>query len=357
MRRRSGTIFILFIAIILAGVGYWAWKRVGTPGVAVGGGLPVETYTIAPKELVEDLLAVGTLEATESVVIKAEIPGKVATIAFQEGQPVHKDDLLVGIDDRVYASEVARTQAVSELTRATFERQNALQKSGATSQQLRDEAEAGVRQSAATYEAAKVTLEKTQMKAPFDGIVGLRKIAIGDYLQVGDAITTLVAIDHMKVQFTVPEKYFSGLKVDAPLFVTVDAWPGKIFEGQLYAIDPNIDPETRNITVKALLNNPDSALRPGMFGYVRLPLHTQHDAVLVPEEALIPKGNEMQVMTVVDGKAKMVSVNTGLRQKGQAEITKGLQIGDIVITAGHMKVQDGMPVQSIPKASPPEGQP
>ena len=342
------------IAVGLAAVvvtAYIIWKQMANHGAVQGGGLPVETYQLVPQELVEDLLAVGTLEASESVVIRTEVAGKVANIAFQEGQPIKKDGLLLSIDDRTYASEVERTGAAVELNRLTLERQSELRKSGATSQQLKDEAQAAVRQSAASHESAKITLGKTKITAPFDGIAGLRTIAIGDYLQIGDSITTLVAVDQMKVQFTVSEKYFAGLQQHAPLFVTVDAWPGKTFEGQLYAIDPNIDPATRNVTVKALLNNSDSALRPGMFAYVRLTLHTQSDALLIPEEALIPKGSQMNVMKVVDGKAKAAEVIVGVRQKGMVEIKKGLQAGDVVITAGHMKVQEGMPVQPVPAAT------
>lgn len=358
MRHRIPYILVGGAIFIAAVTGYYMWKHREPTPPQQGRGMPVETFIVAAQPLAEEFHAVGNLEASEAVVVRTEVPGKIAAIHFTEGQPVKKDELLLEIDDRMYVQEVERTRAAYDLSKLTLDRQTELSKSGATSEQLKDEAQAAMVQSKATKESAELMLERTKIKAPFDGIVALRKIAVGDYLNVADAVTNIVAVDPMKIEFSVPERYFSSLQEGLKLYVSVDAWPGLEFEGHVYAVNPEIDPETHNITAKALLKNQaigekekvGGYLRPGMFGYIRLTLNTKPSVLLIPEEALIPKGDKMSVMKVVDNKVQTVEVTLGVRQKNMAEITSGLENHDMVITAGYMKVQEGMPVTSIPRA-------
>jgi membrane fusion protein (multidrug efflux system) len=348
---------ILIIIIILLGAGgaYYFWMLKSGAVAPQNGGLPVITYRVEPTSLSDDIVAVGTLAANEGLTIRSEIAGKVENIQFAEGQEVHKGDLILEIDDRSYQQEVERTKASYELAKSTFQRQNDLSKMGATSKQARDQATSAFLESKAAYEKANIDYEKTKIMAPFDGIIGLRAISIGNYLSVGDVITELVAINPVKVEFTVPEKYFSVLQNGLQLYITVDAWPNKEFAGSLYAINPNINPDTRNITAKALIPNSDNMLRPGMFAYVTIHVSINDNALMVPEESLIQDAQKTSVVTVVDGKAKTVEVKIGTHKNGMTEIVSGLQAGDLVISAGHMKVRDGMPVTSIPderQASP-----
>ncbi len=349
-------IYILIAALVGAGIYYLFKHRGDTHQAFQGGGLPVVTCTVTPQRLDEDLQAVGTLEANEAATIRAELAGMIKAIHFKEGQNVAKGDLLIEIEDNGFRTEVSRTAAAYDLAKITFDRRSELHKSGAASAQLEDEAGATLQQNKAAFDAAQIRLEKTRIQAPFNGIIGLRKTSVGDYLNVGDSITHIVSIDPMKVDFTVPEKYFSSLKEGLTVYLSVDAWPQKEFEGTLYAIDPKIDPDTRSLSAKALVPNPDKQLRPGMFAFIRLRVGEKENALLVPEEALIPSGNTMMVMKVVAGKAQPVPVKIGVRRGRLAEIVEGLSAGDEIITAGHMKVREGMPVSPIPAQVPPPTQ-
>jgi membrane fusion protein (multidrug efflux system) len=344
---------IVVILIAIAGYYLWSWKKGGGGGMQ-GGGLPVVTYRVEPKVLSEDILAVGTLQANESITVKSEIAGKIENIQFSEGQLVQKGDLLLEIDSREYEQEVDRTKAVYELAQSTFQRRNDLSKIGAASKQDRDQARSALTESKASFEKANINYEKTKIQAPFDGIIGLRAVSVGDYLNAGVDITELVSINPVKVEFSIPEKYFSVLREDLPLFITVDAWPNKEFVGTIYAISPQIDPDTRNITAKAIVQNNENLLRPGMFGYLTIHISIKENALMVPEEAIIPNGDKFSLMKVVEGKVQPVEASIGVRKNGMVEIVSGVVDGDLVITAGHMKVQPGMPVTAIPDERQPQ---
>ncbi|MCE3231894.1 MAG: hypothetical protein K0R98_151 [Rickettsiaceae bacterium] len=346
--KKNYIIAVAIIAVVLLGYYLWSIKKSTQASQNPGGGLPVVTYRVDPKSLSDDILAVGTLQANEAVIIKSEIAGKIERAEFSEGQIVQKGDLILEIDSREYEQEVERTKAVYDLAQSTFQRNSDLSKVGAASKQSRDEARSTLLASKAAYEKANIDYEKTKLQAPFDGIIGLRAISTGDYLNVGSVITELVSIDPIKVEFTLPEKHFAVLKENLPILITVDAWPNKQFEGKLYAINPKIDPDTRNITAKAIIPNEEKLLRPGMFGYVTIHVSVNDKALLIPEESIIPNGGKVFVMKVVDGKAATVEVTLGTRSKGMVEIVSGLAQGDVVISAGHMKVRDGMPVTALP---------
>jgi membrane fusion protein (multidrug efflux system) len=341
---------IIAILLILTGYYLWSIKQSAGGGAQApqGGGLPVAVYRVEAKPLSDDLLAVGTLQADEAVTVKSEIPGKIDNIGFAEGQLVQKGDLIVEIDSRMYEQEVERTKAVYDLAQSTYQRNSDLSRVGAASKQSRDEARSSYIESKAAYEKANIDYSKTKIQAPFDGMIGMRAVSNGDYLNIGSVITEIVAINPVKVEFALPEKYFAVLKEGLTLFITVDSWPGRQFEGSIYAINPQIDPATRNIVAKAVIKNDDKLLRPGMFGYVTIHVDVNEKALMIPEESLIPNGEKVMVMKVIDGKVVSGEVKIGTRNKGMVEITSGVAEGDAVITAGHMKVRDGMPVTALP---------
>ncbi len=350
--------WMLFLALLLAaGGGYFLLRSTG--GAPDGGqsqqgsGLPVVAYTVTPQPLHADITSVGTLEAGEAATLRAEVPGMVAAIYFTEGANVKQGDLLLEIDNRTYQQEYNQAKASYELARLTEQRRRKLLKNDFVSAQAADEAVAGLSQTSAAMQAAKVRLEKTRITAPFDGVVGMRTLSVGDFLNVGDAVTEVVALDPMKVQVAVPERYFSRVKDGLPVTLSVDAWPGQSFAGVLYAIDPNVDAGTRNVTIKAMVRNKGQALRPGMFARVSLSLGITDNAILIPEEAVIPKGDAASVMKVEEGKAAPADVALGLRRDGKVEVLSGLAAGDVVITAGQMKVGPGMPVTVIPADTAP----
>lgn len=348
--------WMLFLVLLLAaGGGYFLLRSGEAPDAeqAQQGGLPVVAYMVEPQPLNAEITSVGTLEAGEAATLRAEVQGTVATIHFTEGASVKQGDLLLEIDNRTYLQEYNQAKASYELARLTEQRRRKLLKNDFVSAQSADEAVAGLSETSASMQAAKVRLEKTRITAPFDGVVGLRALSVGDFLNVGDTITEVVALDPMKVQIAVPERYFSRVKDGLPVTLNVDAWPGQSFTGALYAIDPNVDAGTRNVTIKAMVRNKERALRPGMFARVSLSLGMTDNALLIPEEAVIPKGEAASVMKVVEGKVEPADVALGLRRDGKVEVLSGLSAGDVVITAGQMKVGPGMPVTVIPADTAP----
>ncbi|MGH6933210.1 MAG: efflux RND transporter periplasmic adaptor subunit, partial [Dongiaceae bacterium] len=180
--------------------------------------------------------------------------------------------------------------------------------------------------------------------APFDGVLGLRSVSIGQYLDPGDPIIKVEDIDPLKVDFRIPEIYFTKVRVGQRIDVTIDALPGEIMTGAVYAIDPLIDVEGRSIVIRASVPNGDGRLRPGLFARVALVYDTIKGAILVPEESIIPVSDEAFVFRVIDGKAARTKVVLGERSRGHVQVAAGLASGDMVVTAGQLKIQDGTPV-------------
>ena len=211
----------------------------------------------------------------------------------------------------------------------------------------RDEAEAQLTINQAEVDLARARLEKTRISAPFAGVIGLREVSVGNYVSPGQDLVNLEDIDPIKVDFPVPERALSALEVGQPIEVTVDAWPGQTFTGEVYAIDPRIDAQGRSIAIRATIDNRDRLLRPGLFAAVRLITARREQALLVPEQAIFAQQGKPYVYKVVDGVARLTQVQLGGRRVGQAEITEGLAAGDVVVTAGQLKLHDGARVRTV----------
>lgn len=334
---------ILFVAaLILAGPVYAA------PPPAI----TVEAAPVTIGHLERTIEAVGNLISSESVVVRPEISGRVTAIEFEEGADAKAGVALIKLDDSIYRAQLAQAQAALTLSKANFARASELYRSETGSGRVRDEAQAKLSSDQAAIELSRAQLEKTVMKAPFNGIVGLRQVSIGDYVTPGQALVNFESIDPLKVDFRVAEMYLGQLKPGQKIDVSVDAFPGKVFGGEVYAIDPKVDSTGRTVVLRARLPNPDRVLRPGLFARVKLIVSESHNALLVDEQAMIPQGEEQFVYRIVDGKAVMTKIKTGLRQGGKVEITEGLSASDMVITAGQMKLRDGVAVKAL---SPPAG--
>lgn len=311
-------------------------------------GMPVETVKVAVAPIKNELTATGTLYSNESVVITAEIAGKVTEIFFHEGQHVTTGQVLLKLDQSILTAERDRAQANFNLSQANIKRAELLLQEQAISERERDEAYAQWRLDDANLRLTEAQLAKTVIRAPFSGVLGLHRISVGEYLQPGEAIVTLDNLDPIKVDFRVPEVFAHQLKVGQKIEMKVDAVPGRAFAGDVYAIDPQIDINGRSVLLRAKAAQQGGPLRPGMFARVTLVLEERPRALMIPEEALIPKGAEQLVFKVVDGKVVAAVVTTGLRTRGQVEVVKGLAAGDTVITAGQIKVRPGMPVTPLP---------
>lgn len=349
MKGKNSFAVLLALLAVTIGMAYMLFFRSGgmeaISNAAPGGmAMPVQMATVTAEKLQDEIKAVGSLFSNESADIRPETAGRIARIAFTEGQAVAKDDLLVQIDDSVARAELAKARAALDLAKLTDARTMTLEKKGAVSQQARDEAVAGLQDAAAAYELAKVRLEKTSIRAPFAGLIGMRGVSEGDYVDSSQAITHLEMVDPVKVEFTAPERILSSVKTGLPVKVSVDAYKGEVFGGEVFAVSPEINPDTRSVHVKALIPNPGGKLRPGMFAYVALLAGQDDNALMIPEEAIMPRGADSFVFKAVDGKAEMVKVTIGARRGGKAQITGGLAAGDVIITAGQMKLQPGAPV-------------
>jgi membrane fusion protein (multidrug efflux system) len=365
-----GVVAALAVAVA-AGAGYWLGQRpaatpAGTPGAGApaagaakapggagqggggpggaGGGVPVEVARVATASLPQAITTVGSLRSDESVTVRPEVAGRIAAINFQEGQRVAKGAVLVRLDPTINEAEVQQARANLKLARSKYERAVDLAKSNFISGQARDEAENNLRVAEAALALVEARLAKTEIKAPFSGVIGLRSVSVGDYVKEGADIVNLESIDLLKVDFRVPEVYMRQVKAGQALQVSLDAYPGQTFEGRVFAVNPLVDAAGRAVVIRAQVKNADASLRPGMFARVRLITSESADSLVVPEQALVPQGSEQFVFKVVDGRAVRVKVDVGQRRDGRAEVVTGLAPGDVVVAAGQQRLRDGVPV-------------
>lgn len=347
----------VLVAAIGAGA-YWYWApRVVAPTAATPPAqppamqVPVEMAAARLGTVTRAVGAIGTLQSNESVVIRPEIAGRVATIDFAEGSPVERGAVLIALDASVYDAELIEAKARLALSRKNFERADELRRRGAGTERALDEADSQLRADEASVALARARLDKMRIVAPFDGVLGLRHVSPGDYVEPGRDIVNLEDIDPIKVDFRIPELHLNELRTGQSIRVEVDAFPGVGFDGEVYAIDPRIDAAGRSILVRARIPNPDGRLRPGLFARVSLLVERRDGAVLVPEQAIMPRGDSHFVFRVVDGAAALTEVTLGQRRAGEVEILDGVGAGDAVVTAGQMKIQDGAPVVDVAPAA------
>lgn len=343
---------MLVIAVFAGAVG-------GTQALAQGQGgpmppMPVEAVAVEGRPLQRTIEAVGSLRSGESVMIRPEVAGRIAVIAFEEGQPVEAGAVLVRLDDTAEQARLASARAQLALSQANHRRAQELAKRNNVSQAALEEAFSRMQVDQAAVAVAQAALDKTLIRAPFTGVVGLRQVSVGAYVQAGHDIVNLESLHPLKVDFKVPELFATKLKKGQTVNIRVDAVPGRTFEGTVTAVDPQVDVAGRAIVLRASVSNPERLLRPGMFARVTLVLETKPSAITVPEQALVPRGKQQMVVKVVDGKAEYVPVEIGQREAGRVEITKGVGAGDVVVTAGQLKLRPGQPVQVLPSKDPAE---
>jgi membrane fusion protein (multidrug efflux system) len=309
-----------------------------------------ERAKIAPA--IDVARAVGSLRADESVMIRPEIAGRVAKIAFAEGQRVKRGELLIALDDAEYRALVASSASQARLDAQRLARAEDLYKKKFISSQALDEQRSNYARSLAKQREDEAKLAKTLVTAPFPGVAGLRQVSEGAFVAAGTDIARLDKIDVIKLDFRVPETYLPRLASGQPLRVAVDAYPDAQYGGQIYAIEPSIDEQTRTVLVRARVGNPELQLRPGMFARVSLQLGVREQAVWIPEEAIVPRGRDSFVFRVVDGKAQEIRVRTGARKVGEVEVVEGISAGDLVVTEGNHRLRPGAAVAVTGGASP-----
>jgi membrane fusion protein (multidrug efflux system) len=282
----------------------------------------VETTVVGLGELESSVKAVGTLTAEASATLRAEVPGQIMAVHFREGQPLEKG-----------ANEAALKRAQDLHTKELI--------SGTDY----DTARANYDVDVARLRSSQAKLSKTVIRAPFDGFVGLRRINIGDYATIGQELVDVVQLDPLRVDFSIPETLLPIVQPGLPVSVTFDAYPGEKFGGSIIAVAPKSDVRGHSLEVRASLPNDELKLRPGLFVRVTVSLGVKQDTIVIPEQAIWPIGQDKTVYVVVDGKAQQRIVELGARQPGAVEIIAGLEAGEIVVTAGQMKLYEGAAVR------------
>ena len=306
--------------------------------------VPVEAARVMVAPLSEQVTAIGTILSDEAITVSSEIPGRLQEVHFQEGQPVQKGAPLFTLDDSVYRAQLADAEAKLKLAEQTHKRTSQLFSSKYATAQSADESASNLAVGTAAVELARVQLEKAHIVAPFSGIVGLRRVSVGEYITAGQALVNLEAIDPVKADFRVPEKFLPAIRVGQTIRIRLDAFPDESFDGTVYAIDPRLDVAGRSLVVRAMVPNNEQRLRPGLFARITVLLQLKEDALSVPEQAIVPQGDSQFVFKIVDGKVQLTKVVTGTRREGRVEIVEGLSADDQVVTAGQLKIRDGSTV-------------
>ena len=365
MRRSHPMLLVLTAAILAVALGAGCSKKDSAAAAPAGAGgppgggmppLPVEAITLKPQSLAGGLETVGSLRADESVVVRPEIAGRISRIHFTEGGRVAAGQPLFTLDGSLAQASLNEAAANLENSRRSAGRAGELAKDKLIAQADYDKARASLGVDQARVASARTMLSKMTLRAPFSGQIGLREVSVGEFVNVGQDLVTLVRLDPIEVDFSVPEGALSQLHDGQKIRVSLDAFPGDIFGGQVVAIAPVIDANSRSAKLRAQIPNPDFKLRPGQFAKLQLDTGTgSTNALLIPEQALMQDGDTRFVYIVVAGKAKKAVIKTGARVPGQVQVTEGLKAGDVVITAGQTKplMHDGLDVMPLP----PDGAP
>lgn len=315
--------------------------------VASEGTLTLTAVRLEPRRLAERLATTGTVRANERVELVSEVAGKVAALYFEEGRRVEAGEMLVKIDDSELVAQRERAQSRVELAKTREKRQRRLLDEGILSQEEYDLQAGELEVLEAELRLIDARLEKTEIRAPFTGVVGLRRVSAGSYLSPQTLIATLQDTDPVKLDFTLPEKYAGEVELgDAVTFRTKGS--EEAHRGTVYAIEPSVDAETRSLTLRALAPNPEGELLPGVFADVELEVRVVDDALAVPAIAVIPELGGKKVFVFDGGVAQARPVTTGLRTEDLVEVTSGLAPGDLVITSGLQQLRPGLEVEVTP---------
>jgi len=336
--------FFLFFLLAMA-----SCKRGGGPPKDAP--VPVELVAVQVGPLKETLQATGTLLAEESVDLKPEVEGEVTSIRMTEGNSVRKGDLILQIDESKQQAIVDESEADFRLSDENRKRADILLADGTISQQEHDQVHSAFRRAEAALNLARKRLTEYTLTAPFDGILGRRYVSIGQYVSSQTVLVSLYALDRMKLDFSVPERYSARVKPGQTLQLTVAAHGEEKFSGEIYLVEPRVDVETRTVQVRAYVPNPDHDLKPGMFANVMLSVGSREAALTIPEDCIFPQAGGFAVYRDAGGVAELVAVETGLRIPGRVEILSGLKAGDLVARSGNLRLSPGRKL--LPQPSSP----
>jgi membrane fusion protein (multidrug efflux system) len=345
---------IIWTIIIIAGVGLLAWPKLSTDkskniqaGKGASKNMPVKvSLYIASKQDVEHSIQVtGNVLADEAVDLVSETQGRILGIHFKEGSEVTKGQLLLKINDADLRAQLARATASQKLKQETEQRARQLLEKQAISQEAYDMSLTDLNTSIADVDLLKEQIRKTEIKAPFSGYIGLRYVSEGGYVSNATKIASLQSLGRVKVEFSVPEKYAPRLKNGDEIQFTVDG-QAKTFTAKIFAIEPKVDPVTRNVAMRATCDNSSRLLIPGAFARVNVILPNNNQSVMIPTQAVVPILKGQKVFIKQGDTAVERIIKTGVRTDKLIEVKDGLNVGDSVIVGGVMYIKQGSKVKA-----------
>jgi len=310
--------------------------------------MPAEVVSVKMRKMTDTFEAVGTIEAVEEITIVSEIDAVIKSLPFKEGSFIKKGDLVVQLDDVQLVAELARAEALFIQSQARYNRIKILAEKNLSSTQELDDAFAGLKVAEANLEYSRARLSKTKIIVPFDGIIGTRKVSVGAFIRIGQEITQLANLNHVRVLFSVPERFLAELKTNSPIVIYSSVYPGYEVEGKIIAIEPILNSQTRNVRVVGYVKNPGQKFRSGMSANIVVVLSERPNALVIPNQAVFANGNQTFVYVVQqDSSVTQVPVTLGLQLSDVVEVLNGLQNGMQVVQAGHQKLFPGAKILPV----------
>ncbi len=306
--------------------------------------LEVNARIIRPQLLTDEIPVIGRLVPDEEVQLSFETSGKITDIYFAEGSSVKKGALLAKVNDAQLQAQLARLEAQVPLAEERVYRQSTLLQRDAVSKEALEIVKTELATLNADIDKIKAQIEQTELRAPFDGIIGLRQVSVGSYASPSTVVAKLTSVTPIKVEFSVPERYASEVKKGTSLMFTVD---GKLdaFSAEVYATEASLDPETHTLLVRALYPNRERELLSGQYAGIRLRQKEVADAIAIPSQAIVPEMGKNKVFVYRGGKAEPVDVVTGIRTESEIQIVSGLELGDTILTSGTLQLRKGSAVK------------
>ena len=346
------------VALLIAGVGGFGFYQLmpkenqelsevdAMPKAPKKKSLDVYARIIEPQLLTDEIPIIGRLVPDEEVQLSFETSGKITGIFFNEGSHVKKGTLLAKVNDAQLQAQLARLEAQVPLAQERVYRQSTLLQRDAVSKEALEIVKTELATLNADIEKTKAQIEQTELRAPFDGVIGLRQVSVGSFASSATVVAKLTSVTPIKVEFSVPERYASEVKKGTNLEFNVD---GKLdaFKAQVYATEASLDAETHTLLVRALYPNKDGELLSGQYAGIRLKQKEIADAIAVPAEAIVPEMGKSKIFVYRNGKAEPVDVVTGIRTDAEIQIVRGLEVGDTILTSGTLQLRKGSPVNII----------
>lgn len=330
----------------------------GSQGGAAGGPVAVEVGRVEVMRLEDDTQAVGTLRSRQGVMLRPEVSGRVAKLAFTDGQRVKRSQLLVQLDDALQRAQLQQAEAQASIARTNLQRNKELLAQNFISKSAVDQSQSSLEVAEAQVALAQAQLARMQIVAPFDGVVGIRVVNVGDYVKDGADLVNIEDLSSVWVDFRLPERFIARLKPGQGVQVTLDALPGREYQGRIDALDSQLDANGRSVLVRAKLANASGELRAGMYARSRVVFDVREAALVVPEEALVPLGEKQYLYKLVaegDSKlAKRIEARIGQRVPGKVEVLDGVKAGDLVVIAGQARLgrSESVPVRVVDLTRP-----